>query len=182
MVTGMRILASPFLYACLLYNYWDIAFLFCFLGGITDFLDGYIARKRKETSLFGERFDPIADKIMMTAIYLGLWKTNLIPFSLLFVVLGRDILLILGATFVIAQKRNIPLFPLMLSKINTCIQLFLCAWIVSMMALQSKSEIAFNAMSSLTPFFIYLTATTTILSGCQYIKRFFEFLFKSKNN
>lgn len=122
----------------------------------------------KQVSLFGERFDPFADKIMMTAVYIGLYQTQLIPTFLFYAVLGRDLFLILGSVYIIRNLKNTPLHPLMLSKINTGIQLFLCAWMVSIKALSfENTAIAIQ----LTPVIIFTTFFTTLASGLQYARR-----------
>lgn len=158
---------APFLYLTIIEQQWIVALLLCLFASATDFLDGYLARRLNQTSLFGERFDPFADKIMMTAIYFGLHHVSVIPAYLLFTVIGRDIFLICGSLYVMLKKIYIPLHPLRLSKINTGIQLLLCFWIVSIKALG-----IFDQLHIITNFFIILTTFTTLISAFQYSKRF----------
>ncbi|CAO4842866.1 MAG: CDP-diacylglycerol--glycerol-3-phosphate 3-phosphatidyltransferase [Holosporales bacterium] len=169
LVTGLRIIVAPFLYLAIVDQQWLVALCLCLFGSMTDFLDGYLARRFHQTSTFGERFDPFADKIMMTAVYFGLYHVSAIPAFLLFAVIGRDIFLIFGSLYIMLKKINIPLHPLRLSKINTGLQLFLCAWIVTIKALGN-----FDQLTIPTQFFIYLTTLTTLLSGFQYSKRIME--------
>lgn len=122
----------------------------------------------KQVSLFGERFDPFADKIMMTAVYIGLYQTQLIPTFLFYAVLGRDLFLILGSIYIMRYRKNTPLHPLMLSKINTGLQLLVCAWIVSIKALAFES-VSFSM--HITNIIIFTTFFTTLASGLQYARR-----------
>ncbi|CAO5683077.1 MAG: CDP-diacylglycerol--glycerol-3-phosphate 3-phosphatidyltransferase [Holosporales bacterium] len=179
-ITGLRIVMAPFLYWQILAEDWQGALLVCILGGLTDFLDGAIARHFNQTSFFGEIFDPIADKIMVTAIYIAFFKKHIIPESVFFVIIGRDIFLILGSFFVIKNKLKIPLTPLILSKINTFLQFFLCAWILIMNVLLKVYTMP-SIFSTFTSCIIYGTLVLTVLSGIQYAKRFFIFFKKQQN-
>lgn len=169
LVTGLRIIVAPFLYLAIVDQQWLLALSLCLFGSMTDFLDGYLARRFHQTSIFGERFDPFADKVMMTAVYIGLYHVCVIPAFLLLTVIGRDIFLIFGSLYIMLKKNNIPLHPLRLSKINTGLQLFLCAWIVAIKAIGF-----FDYLQIITQFFIYLTTLTTVLSGIQYSKRILQ--------
>ena len=76
------------------------------LAVLTDFLDGYVARKRHEVSEFGKIIDPVADKIAVGATGgLMVWTGDL-PFWYLAVVVGRDLLLLLGGIY-IRNRKNI---------------------------------------------------------------------------
>jgi cardiolipin synthase len=175
-ITGLRILVAPFLYFSLLQNRWGLSFGLCIFAGFTDFLDGFLARKLNQTSFFGQIFDPLADKIVLTAIYIAFWRLNQVPNSLFYTILGRDMLLIIASIFVIKTNLNIPLHPLLLSKINTFFQFFLCVWIVSLNAFKEYSGKTLS-IEWLTDYIIYITLILTILSGVQYAKRFFNNIF-----
>lgn len=175
-VTGLRILIAPFLYGALLHNRWALSFNLCLFAGFTDFLDGFLARKLGQTSFFGQIFDPLADKIVVTAIYIAFWRLTLIPDILFYVIVGRDLLLVLGSFFVLKFNASIPLHPLLLSKINTFLQFFLCVWIVSVNALKEYSGKSLS-IESFTDYIIYATLFLTVLSGIQYAKRFFDNIF-----
>ncbi|MBP9752699.1 MAG: CDP-alcohol phosphatidyltransferase family protein [Proteobacteria bacterium] len=176
-ITGLRIAMAPFLYISLMNDAWIVSFLLCFLGGVTDFLDGAIARHFKQTSFFGEIFDPVADKVMVTFIYVAFYQKGIIPAIAFFTILGRDIFLILGSLLVLKTKRNIPLSPLILSKINTFFQFFLCAWIVCINAYQQIHPLS-DIFNIFTDTIIYGTLVLTVLSGLQYAKRFILFFKK----
>jgi cardiolipin synthase len=175
LMTGLRVLMAPFLYMALIQEQWLTSFLICFLGGLTDVLDGFFARLFKQTSFFGEIFDPLADKLMVTFIYIAFFQKLLIPEIVFYTIVGRDIILVFGSLFVLRSKKQIPLHPLMLSKINTFFQFFLCAWIVSLKAYEESFNLP-DIFNTFTFYIIYGTLVLTILSGLQYAKRFFNFL------
>jgi cardiolipin synthase len=177
-MTLLRIATAPIMYYLIVTHNWKFAFILCFSGGLTDLLDGFFARFYKQESLFGERFDPLADKIFMTAIYLALGHASIIPLWSIAIILGRDIIIILGALYALISKQAIPLHPLFLSKLNTVIQIALSGWLVAFQYIQ-EIGLASNTVEFFTNYFLYGTLLLTILSGLQYAKRFVNALLSS---
>lgn len=68
-----------------------LAVLVLALGGFTDWLDGYLARARHETSRIGQMLDPIADRLYILAVLLGLALREIVPWWLVVIVVGRDV-------------------------------------------------------------------------------------------
>lgn len=85
---------------------WAVALLF--LAGATDYLDGKIARSFNQTSRLGELLDPSADRLYIVAIVYSLWTLEIIPFSLLAVIFGRDI--VLGILLIFMKRQGFPPF------------------------------------------------------------------------
>lgn len=170
-MTLSRVMAAPVIYYLIITHQWKASFILCFLGGFTDLLDGFFARLFKDESLFGERFDPLADKIFMTAIYLALGHASILPLWSIAIILGRDLLIILGAIYVLVSKNKIPLHPLFLSKLNTVIQMTLSGWLVCFQYIQDIG-LSSHSLEIFTNLFLYGTLLITILSGLQYGKRF----------
>jgi len=89
-------------------EFYEAITLFIFLS-ITDAIDGYIARKFKQETNLGIVLDPIADKILLlTALYVFTYKFHIVPSSLLFFLLLRDGLILLGGIHMFLTKRIIP--------------------------------------------------------------------------
>jgi CDP-diacylglycerol--glycerol-3-phosphate 3-phosphatidyltransferase len=82
-----------------------LALLFMALACLTDFLDGYYARKLKKLSDVGRMLDPLIDKASVGATMLLLAAQKGLPYWYVFIVIGRDLFLLLGGTFVISKKR-----------------------------------------------------------------------------
>lgn len=97
----------------------------CLLAGITDFADGFAARALGATSRFGALLDPLADKLMLDALYLTLWLDRGIAAGAL--VVARDLLILAGAALVHRRtgRRDFP--PRPWGKLSTVVQI---AWIV----------------------------------------------------
>jgi len=76
------------------------------LAGLTDVLDGYIARKYDMITKWGKLMDPLADKLMLITVLICLYTKNFVPGIVIFIVLVKELLMILGAAF-LYKNRNI---------------------------------------------------------------------------
>jgi len=96
-ITVLRvILVAPIAY-CLVSQQYKAALLLVFIAGLSDGLDGFLARRFEWTSRFGAIVDPLADKLLLVMSYIVLAVTGQIPIWLAIVVLGRDLVIVLGA-------------------------------------------------------------------------------------
>lgn len=78
------------------------------LGAFTDFLDGKLARKRGEITQIGKILDPLADKIGIGAMIITFYMYDQIPFWIVAVIVGRDLLILVGALFLIGKVNEVP--------------------------------------------------------------------------
>lgn len=92
-----RLLVAPYLFWLLWRHSFHAALVVMFLAGLTDAFDGYFARRLRVSSRAGEVLDPIADKVLLTGAYLGLWFASAIPAWLAAIVLGRDAIILIAA-------------------------------------------------------------------------------------
>ena len=106
-LTALRALGVPvFLYLFLVAEEPIASFVVITLGGITDYLDGKIARALKQTSEFGAKFDPTVDRLYIAAVIIALAIRDYLPWSLVVAIIARDLILFL---VIIYQKlRGIP--------------------------------------------------------------------------
>ena len=106
-LTALRALGVPvFLYLFLVAEEPIASFVVITLGGITDYLDGKIARALKQTSEFGAKFDPTVDRLYIAAVIIALAVKDYLPWPLIFAIIARDLILFL---VIIYQKlRGIP--------------------------------------------------------------------------
>jgi cardiolipin synthase len=153
----------------------EVALAGCIVFGLTDWLDGYIARTFNQKTVLGEFLDPMADKVLIGALTVGLTIKGLIPIPLAAVIIGRDIALI-GCSFYIRNKerpKGAPFFdttdsatfqivPSKLSKINTGLQFSLLT--VSLMHFST----GIPSLAFIEPFW-WLTAVSTLWSGVSYL-------------
>lgn len=95
-----------------------VAFLLILLAYFTDFLDGFVARKTKTVSKAGMLLDPISDKLLAAALSITLFVLGKFPLYFLILIVGRDLIISVGAYYAMKKKHLITL-PLVLGKINT---------------------------------------------------------------
>lgn len=174
MITASRIVASPFLSYAIAYDMKVAALTGCVVFGITDWLDGYLAKKLDQRTVLGAYLDPAADKCMITALTVGLMVKDMIPLPLAALILGRDAVLIgcsvylrlrdkpKDQAFFDVEHTNFVIVPSILSKVNTAMQFVLLGSTLSHYAF------AWPALEQLEPLW-WGTGFTTLLSGLGYL-------------
>jgi cardiolipin synthase len=147
------------------------ALLLFVVAGVTDALDGAIARFWKQQSLLGAYLDPIADKLLLVTAYVTLSIPNLnhgtqIPLWVTILVIARDVLLVVVALvmYLAAGVRKFP--PSILSKINTVCQVVA---VVLVLVSGAFPTLRWAELASVTT--LYIVAGTTLASGLDYIYR-----------
>lgn len=133
------------------------------LAALSDFLDGYLARKFDISSLFGAQIDPIADKTLLIISYISLAKIKLIFWPLSVLVVSRDIFIMGVILFCFYKNINLEFNPLFSSKLNTCIQL---SFII--LVLISKA-FNLNILDYLINISAFIVALSTLYSSFDYI-------------
>ena len=124
-----RIFCAPLFILFISNNLKILSILILSIGAISDFFDGYIARKFKVESKVGELLDPLADKIFANTILWGIFLYNGHPSPILLVAMFmtiRDLFLLLGSIFAILKRVKSELKPIYLSKICTALVFVLC--------------------------------------------------------
>jgi cardiolipin synthase len=130
-------------------------------AGITDGMDGLIARIFRQRTALGAYLDPIADKLLLTSGFVTLAILRAIPSWLAVIVITRDVIISLGFAILVLIDRRPEIRPTILSKINTVIQVLTIA-----IVLFSRLHPSFNTM---VPLMIGATSCTTIITGLHYI-------------
>jgi cardiolipin synthase (CMP-forming) len=104
-----------------------IAFLLFLAAGVSDAVDGYLAKRLQMTTELGAYLDPLADKALIVSIYLTLGINDLIPRWLVILVVSRDILIVGGILLSWLVGNPLKIKPLLVSKLNTVAQIvFAC--------------------------------------------------------
>lgn len=140
--------------------------------GITDWFDGFFARKFNAESLFGKIFDPIADKTLMIGMFATLGYLNAMPLAFIILCLTRDVLIALGGFAMMRSAYRENLSPTKASKINTFLQILCILTVTYRLHATSVSSLFLFSETIL----IALTSLFTIASGMQYAKTFWRFL------
>ena len=103
-LTITRFILIPFIFLAIMQENYIVAFLILTLSGITDILDGFIARKFNFITDFGKLIDPLADKATQVCVLLALVLNNIIPLWILFIVFLKEIIMIAGASFLYGKE------------------------------------------------------------------------------
>ena len=165
-LTLIRIVAIPFYLVLLSSRLYLEALIIFILGGLTDFLDGAVARLSHQQTPLGAYLDPVADKLLVMSSYVMLGLIGGIPPWLVVLVVSRDIIILsgYGMIYFLVEER-LEVRPTLISKFNTLLQLVTVGVVL---ALLHKPEFL---VPRLDDAFIYATAVTTVISGFQYIYR-----------
>ena len=152
-------------------TYRILTFILCIVAAITDYLDGYVARKRNEITEVGRIIDPLADKILVAVLTIKLYLIGELSSYFLLIILLRDIIIFVGG-IVISLKLKKVLSSNLLGKITVTAIGFVFLMVIAGL---SKQHIIFIAIYDSSIFLIYAS-----LLG--YIIRASEFLKKNKQN
>ncbi|MEE4637419.1 MAG: CDP-alcohol phosphatidyltransferase family protein [Wenzhouxiangella sp.] len=133
-LTVGRILAVPPLVFLLLTGSFPAALAVAVFAGLSDLLDGWLARRFDWQSRFGSLADPAADKLLMTASYLTLAWLNYLPWALVALVIFRDLVIVLGGWVYHRFFEPLKAEPTQLSRFNTFCQVFLMWYVLIYLA------------------------------------------------
>jgi cardiolipin synthase (CMP-forming) len=122
-LTILRILLIPVYIGLLVYERFDQALIVLLVAGITDALDGTIARAANQRTRLGAFLDPLADKLLLTSGFITLSAIHLIPSWVTIVVVSRDAILLLGTAVAQFTESHIDITPTFLGKGTTLLQL-----------------------------------------------------------
>lgn len=140
----------------------NLALILFIVAGISDGVDGYLARKYDWSTELGGWLDPIADKTLQVSVYIVLSWLGLIPWWLLAAVILRDIVIVAGGLYYFYKIERVEAAPSLISKLNTVMQLLLVVIIMV-----DKAWYALPIMW--IDMLIYVVLATTILSGVDYV-------------
>jgi cardiolipin synthase len=170
-LTLLRLFLTPMIVLLLLQEELSWALLVFVLAGITDGLDGYLARSLRERTELGRILDPVADKILLGSSFFTLAFVGRLPLWLVVIGVGRDLLLVAGSCVLYTTIGRLGYPPSMLGKLTTGLQL------TTVMA----AMIAAEDSAHLYPL-IWGTAIVTVLSGLDYLYRgAVELISRSRN-
>jgi len=161
-LTLARIAMVPWLIVLLQREEYTLSLLVFITAGITDALDGYIAKRFNASTNLGAILDPLADKALLVSSYLMLSLLEIIPFWLMIVVVFRDIVIIGGYLIMFLLYGAIKMEPLKISKVNTVSQ------ILFIIVALASAAFAFN-IDLILQLLGYGVLVTSVWSGSAYV-------------
>ena len=169
LISLARLLSVPLLVWAILAGKMELAFWLFIAAGISDAVDGFIAKHFGATSALGEYLDPLADKALLVGVYVTLGNAGYLPTWLVILVVFREVIIIGGAILILMLTEEGKIETLLISKINTAAQILLAAVVLAIAAMELKEGdlplLQIYIASGLT----YLVAVTTFLSGAGYL-------------
>jgi len=160
-ITIFRIGIVPAVVVALLHGQFRLALLLFAIAGISDGLDGYIAKRFNYTSRLGSILDPLADKLLLVSTYIALGWLGLLPVWLVLIVIGRDVLIVCGALAYHRLIGEYEMAPSLVSKANTFFQI-----VLGLATVFAAGVVALPAL--LLDGLVYVVAVVVILSGLDY--------------
>lgn len=169
LITVGRLLAVPLTVWLILEGRLAAAFWVFVVAGISDAVDGWIAKHFDMVTELGRYLDPIADKTLLVAVYVTLGAVGQLPAWLVILVVSRDLAILGGVLLARFMKLDLRVQPLLISKVNTGAQIVLPAVVLGSFALPGlRAWIEGAALTIL----IAAVAGTTLVSGLSYLYRF----------
>lgn len=160
-LTLIRILLTPLFVILLLKQQFGYAFLVFAIAGISDALDGFIARVFNQRTIMGAYLDPIADKLLLSSAFVSLAILKIVPSWLAVIVITRDILISIGMAIFAFTNIKVTIKPSLISKCTTAAQLStICVTLIS---------VHISGLNQLEVGAFWVTATLTTLSGLHYL-------------
>lgn len=163
LITIFRIFMVPLIVWLIISGQFFVAFLLFVLAGLSDAVDGFIAKRFNQATELGAYLDPIADKLLLVSIYVSLGFREILPPWLVIVVVSRDILIVGALVLSWLMEQPVPITPLMVSKANTTAQIVLAALVLGGMGVGLQMPYLIIVMS-------VLVAVLTVLSAAAYLR------------
>ncbi|TSA13630.1 MAG: CDP-diacylglycerol--glycerol-3-phosphate 3-phosphatidyltransferase [Deltaproteobacteria bacterium] len=161
LITVIRILLTPVLIILLLNASFNKALAVFALAGLSDGLDGFLARYLRQKTTLGAYLDPIADKLLLSATFITLATLKLVPSWLTVIIVSRDVIIVLGIAMLFVNGSEVPIRPSIISKITTLLQIMAVFVILS----RDLWAVIWQMRDTL----VWLTTVFTVLSGLHYI-------------
>ena len=146
----------------LLESSWGRASILILVAGVSDGIDGYLARRFQWQSQLGAILDPLADKLLIVIIFIIMAYMGIIPIWLAGLVLGRDLIILSGALAYRWLTKDIDISPLFISKVNTALQIIFVLALLYHLSIASLPVTLLKAGE-------YVVATVVIASGVSYV-------------
>jgi cardiolipin synthase len=161
LITFLRFLLVPAVLYALATGHTGFAFAAFIVAGISDGVDGFVARQFNQRSELGSYLDPLADKLLLVSVFLCLGLMAELPLWLVFLAVSRDLLIVSAVLLSSVMGHPVSMRPLMVSKANTAIQIVLAGWVLAELALEMR-------FGPLREIFVALSAVLTAASTVAY--------------
>jgi cardiolipin synthase len=165
LLTLLRILLVPVTVIFLMQGNFTKALIVLVVSGITDALDGFLARILKQQTVLGAYLDPIADKALLASCFVTLSIKGIIPGWFTVIVISRDLIILIGIAIMSIMSIPYKISPSFISKITTALQLFTLVFFLMFRILPGLIDYIWLLVLQ------WLTVLFTVISGLNYMSR-----------
>ena len=173
-ITCLRIALVPVFLLLLIYDKYGLALGVFVAAGMTDAIDGAIARMMNQKTELGMFLDPLADKFLVLTAFIALALMDKLPLWLAETVIARDVVIVAGSLYLYKRGLKKKIKPVLLGKVTTFMLITLL--VVALVGVYLNREF------DLTEYLVWITAALLIISGIQYLFRGFRIMYDKKNN
>jgi cardiolipin synthase len=165
-ITLGRIMSVPVIFWLLVTGQNKAAFFVFVAAGISDAVDGYLAKRFNWTTELGAYLDPLADKLLIVSIFIALGVRGELPLWLVLAVVSRDILIVAAVLLAWLLDQPVRIKPLAISKANTLAQIVLPATVLADLAFAMDLDTSRQVL-------VWITGALTLLSLAAYLRAWF---------
>jgi cardiolipin synthase len=162
LLTLLRLFIIPFLVIAIPDGHWRLAFGLIMLAGLSDSLDGLLARLLEQRTRLGEFLDPITDKLLLSTLFLVLTHVGVIPRYVTVLVFSRDLGILVIATVLFVTHTLREFEPSLFGKLNTFVQ------IVAVVGIMAAHVFTIPHLTDVTDSLLVVIAVLAPLSAAQY--------------
>lgn len=163
LITLLRLIFIPFIIIAVIDNHYRWALLLFVLAGISDGLDGTLARALKQKTVLGQYLDPIADKLLLSSLFLVLSLLHKIPWRVTILVFSRDVCIIATCAVLYATTTLRSFQPSVFGKVNTLAQIIGLFFVLLRQLSDAPWVVAGRTIG------LWATFAFTLISGIHYI-------------
>jgi cardiolipin synthase (CMP-forming) len=171
LITLARLLLAPLAVSMIASQRFAEAFLIFVVAGISDAVDGFIARRFNLRTELGAYLDPLADKALLVSIYVTLAISGVLPAAIAILVVSRDLMILTAVVVSWLLANPVAIRPVLVSKINTTAQIALAALVLGAKA-YGLSPVPGQDIA------VWLVAASTLASGGVYISQWLDHMTK----
>ncbi len=167
LITLARLLLTPLAVSMIVSQRFVEAFLIFLAAGISDAIDGFIARRFELRTELGAYLDPLADKALLVSIYVTLAVVGALPPAIAILVVSRDLMILFAVLVSWLLSKPVAINPVWVSKLNTAAQITFAAYILGAKAWGLDPP----PMQGIA---VWVVAALTLASGGVYIKQWLD--------
>lgn len=162
LITIGRFILVPLVIMMIVQGQWPLAFALFVIAGLSDAVDGFLARRFDMKSELGAYLDPMADKALLVSIYVALAISGIIPAWLAILVVSRDMMIVSAVVLSWVLDNPLEIRPFLISKLNTAAQIAFAAGLLAAKAFGA-------GLGFWTDLSIVVVAALTLASAAAYL-------------